>query len=315
MRGIVVWKNGPLEVTYLDDKYSFYNDGRLVINNYDSITPCDNSFFIGCMKEDGVYKYQLFSIDGENIFGDGKSFELINFNSNTQKFILYNYFNKIEIIMPNLSYDKYRLFYLFLKQIYKKETIETKELQIIIDEISKKVEELTPEHLNEIIENIELANKLYIKLNKPSYLEKYLIILDEETKENLLNAIIDHTDDIFEVLTKDIIKNPKIKELNRDIINNIISLNNASSLNQVLNDLDIVSSKIEDQIKYNELFRSQIFKSLESIKEYFLSKDKIKYFDENDFNYIKCNKNLFLNIIYNSCNQDILNLLNKYDIT
>ncbi len=315
MNEIIVWKNGTLEVKYLNNKYSFYNDGRLIINNYDSITPCDNSFFIGCIKDDGIYKYQLFGIDGEKIFGDDKSFELIHFNSNTQKFTLYNYFNKIEIIMPNLSQDKYRLFCLFLKQIYKKETIETEELQKIIDGISKKVEELSPEHLNEIIENIELANKLYIKLNKPSYLESYLIVLDEETKANLLNAIINHADDIFEVLTKDIIKNPKIKELNKDIINNIVSLNSGINLNQVLNELDIVSNKIEDQMKYNELFRSQIFKSLESIKEYFLSKEKIKYFDENDFNYIKCNKNLFLNIVYNKCNQDILNLLNKYDIS
>jgi len=315
MNNLIIWEKDSFKITYLNNKYSLYDDDKLIINNSESLTPCNNLFFITCIKENESYKYQLLSISGDNIFGDDKTFEFISFNQELNKFTFYNYFNKIEIEMPTLSEDRYKLFYLFLRQIYNKKIIEPDEFQKAIDKISEKIENLSQENIDEIIENIELANSLYIKLNKPSYLKKYLIVLDDESEKNLLNAIINNSNKIFEDLTKDIIENPKIHELNKEIINNIILTNDITNLNQVLNLLNDAYDNFKNQMKYYESSRTEIFKSIESIKEYFQSKETIKYLNKNDFNYIKNNKNLFLNIMYNKSNEDIFNLLKHYDIT
>lgn len=315
MKSLVVWKKDTFSIVYLNKKYSLYNDEKLIIGDYDSLTPCSDAFFIGCIKDNLTYKYQLLNINGDKIFDNNKMFDLISFNQELRKFTFYDYYNKIDLMFPEFSGEKNKIFLMFLNKIYSKKITDICEFQIIVDEICKKIDNLTNEDIEKIIKNLELINKLYISLNKPVYLKDHLIVLDEEEEKEILNVIYSNKNTIFKELTKDIIRQPKIYELNENIINNIISTEQITNLNQVLTGLNNIRIKFETQMKYYETSRNEIFASLESIKNYFQNKETIKYFDKNDFNYIKKNKNLFLNIMFNNKNTDILNLLKYYDIT
>ena len=315
MYSLVVWTNNLLCIRYFNGKYSLYNNGNLIISEYDSLVPCSNYFFIGSIYDNNLYKYQLLNVNGEKIFGDKKTFDFISFDETLNKFTFYDYFNKIDLVFPKLSDDKNRIFFLFLKQIYSKNINEVCEFQLIVDQICKKIDNLSDEDILKIIENLELTNKLYMKLNKPDYLKDYLIVLDKDDEDRLLNVIRSNRFIIFKELSKDIIKNPKIYELNEKIINYIISNEQITCLNDVLVGLNNIHKKFKEQIEYYESYRNKIFSSLDLIRNYYQSGDTIKYFDENDFNYIKKNKNLFFNIMFNNSNVDILNLLKYYDIT
>ena len=315
MNDLILWVNNEFKITYSENKYSLLNNNKIILDNYDSLIPCDNYFIIACKKNQKSYLYQLFNINGEKIFGDDRTFELISFDSYTKKFILYNYFNKFEIVIPKLSENGYKLFYMFLRQIYDKDIIQSDNIQKTIDEISNKIENLSENDINEIIENIELANTLYIKLNKPSYLKNCLIVIDDESKSKLLNTININHSKICEELAKDIINDKRIYELNKDLIHNLITFDYDISLNQVLNILNNAQDLFREQMDYYMKSRNELFVSIESIKNYFQSKDTIKYFDKNDFKYLISNRNLFLNVMYNKSNTDILNLLKKYNIS
>ena len=315
MNPLVVWKKDTLCMIYFNNKYSLYDSKKLVISGYDSLVPCADSFFIACVKNNQSYKYQLLNIDGDKIFGEDKMFEFISFNKDLNSFTFYDYFNKIDLVFPKLSSEKNKIFFMFLRKIYNKKITDICEFQKIVDEVCKKIDNLSNEDILKIIENLELTNKLYIRLNKPIYLKNHLIVLDEEGENDFLRVIHNNKNIIFRELTKDIIKNPKIYELNETIINHIISNEQITSLNQVLNNLNNIHDRFEIQMRYYEKSRNEIFSSLESIKKYFQNKETIKYFDEKDFNYIKKNRNLFFNIMFNNSNVDILNLLKYYDIT
>lgn len=315
MNPLVIWKKDTYKIVYLNKKYSLYDNEKIIASEYDSLMPCADNFFIVCKKDNQSYKYQLLNINGTKVFGDNKMFEFITFNDNLNKFTFYDYFNKIELIFPKFSNEKNELFFLFLKQIYNKKINNILEFQDIVNKISIKIDSFTNEDIEKIINNFELINQLYIKLNKPLYLKNYLIVVDGDGENEILNVIDNNKNNIFKELTKDIIKNEKIYELNQDIINNIFLSKQIKSLNQILVVLNNIHDEIEKQMKYYQTSRNEIFTSLESIKNYYESKESIKYFDENDFNYIRKNKNLFLNIMFNNNNTDVLNLLKHYDIS
>ena len=137
MNSLVIWENNTLSIRYFNKKYSLYDGDKLVVNDYDSLTPCIDSLFIAVMRENYSYKYQLLNINGEKVFGDEKKFEFIGFNHELNKFTFYDYFNKIDLVFPKLSEEKNKLFILFLRQIYRKKINDICEFQTIVDEIFK----------------------------------------------------------------------------------------------------------------------------------------------------------------------------------
>ena len=314
MSDLVIWKKDDFSILYKNDKYSLRNSEKVLINQYDSITPCSDYFFIGCKKCDKSYKYQLFNINGDKLFGEDKLFRFISFDQSTNVFTFYDYFKKITLSLPRLSGDKNKLFVLFLSQLYSKKINDIGEYQKLIDDVSSKVDNWTEENVNEIIQNLDLINKLNLKLNKPDYLKDYLIVLDEESQNKLLEVISNNRYKIFRDLTKDFIKNPKIYELNLGLINNIMLKNRINSLNDILNTLDSIHDTFEKQMLNVYTSRYKIFSSLDNIREYFEDSMTIKYFDHDDFDYIKKDRNLFLNIMYNNSNKDILNFLKTYSL-
>ena len=73
MNSLVIWENNTLSIRYFNKKYSLYDGDKLVVNDYDSLTPCIDSLFIAVMRENYSYKYQLLNINGEKVFGDEES--------------------------------------------------------------------------------------------------------------------------------------------------------------------------------------------------------------------------------------------------
>lgn len=308
-----VWENETYKIIYTDKTYSLYKNDKQISNNYSSITHCIEDFFIVCKRTNSAYKYQLLK-DDNLILGKDRYFEYINFNKENKKFTLYNYFNKTEISFPTWSQEKNKLFMLFLQKYMDKNIYNEFEIQKIINKFNNKLETLSDENIETILNNLKLTNTLYNKLNKPNYLKDYLIILDKNEEENLLTTIQENKFNIFKELTKDIIKDKKIYELNKDIINDVILNKKSNQLNEILTNLNNIQEKFITELNKYEISRKDLFNSLESIKKYFNSKETIKYFSEEDFEYIKKDTNLFFNIMYNKKNIDILNKLNEYYI-
>ena len=50
MNPLVVWKNDTFNIVLSNKKYSLFDNDKLLIKEYDSIRPCSDYFFIGCLK-------------------------------------------------------------------------------------------------------------------------------------------------------------------------------------------------------------------------------------------------------------------------
>ena len=130
---------------------------------------------------------------------------------------------------------------------------------------------------------------------------------DFDMDESINQVILDY---ISFVLTQG-----EISEIEYKFITKILQMKyTKESLNDILNTLDSIHDTFEKQMLNVYTSRYKIFSSLDNIREYFEDSMTIKYFDHDDFDYIKKDRNLFLNIMYNNSNKDILNFLKTYSL-
>ena len=154
MTALTIWKEDTLSIKFENKKYTLYNEDTPITNEYDSLTPCNSSYIIGCIKDNNSYKYQLIDNNGEKIFGDKQLFELISYNQKLNEFNFFNYYEKITVQFPILSKEKNRLFNIFLQKLYNKKIKNIGEFKEIINKVTEKILTISDKDINIIIENL-----------------------------------------------------------------------------------------------------------------------------------------------------------------